>query len=89
MAAAAAGFRVVRNLAWGVALYVDDLVTREAHRGAGHATALLAALDDAARAEGCRELHLDSGVQPERQAAHRRYFGHGMRVSSFHFQKDV
>lgn len=88
-AAAAAGFRVVRMLAWGTGLYVDDLVTRPEHRGAGHATALLAALDAEGRRSGCGELHLDSGVQEARQAAHRRYFGHGMRIASYHFSKPL
>lgn len=88
-AAAVAGFRLVRMLAWDLSLYVDDLVTRPEHRGAGHATALLRRLDEIGREAGCRELHLDSGVQAERQAAHRRYFGHGMRVASFHFTKPL
>jgi GNAT superfamily N-acetyltransferase len=88
-AAAVAGFRIVENLAWGRSLYVDDLVTHPDHRGAGLATALLAWLDAEARREGCRELHLDSGVVPERQAAHRRYFGHGMRIASYHFEKPL
>ena len=41
-AAAAAGFRVGENLAWGRFLYVDDLVTRAAARGRGHADAVMA-----------------------------------------------
>jgi GNAT superfamily N-acetyltransferase len=86
-AAAVAGFRIAESLAWGRALYVDDLVTHPDHRGAGLATALLAWLDAEARRAGCRELHLDSGVVPERQAAHRRYFGHGMRIAAYHFTK--
>ncbi|HYF27291.1 MAG TPA: GNAT family N-acetyltransferase [Baekduia sp.] len=88
-AAAVAGFRVLRMLAHGTFLYVDDLVTVRAHRGAGHATALLRALDAHAREAGCAALHLDSGVGPERQAAHRRYFGHGMRIASYHFTKPL
>src|SRR5260221_11704522 len=34
---AVAGFRTLHTLAWGHVLYVDDLVTREAYRGHGHA----------------------------------------------------
>ena len=86
---AAAGFRVQENLAFGRHVYVDDLVTAEEHRGHGAATALLAHLDALTAAEGCTQLHLDSGVIPERQAAHRRYFSHGMRITSHHFAKPV
>ena len=84
---AAAGFRRLENLAFGPHLYVDDLVTAARHRGRGAGTALLDHLDGLARAEGCAELHLDSGVVSERQAAHRRYFSHGMRIASYHFTK--
>ena len=88
-AVAVAGFREVLSLSWGRTVYVDDLVTAPAHRGEGHATALLGALDAIARVAGCGELHLDSGVGADRQAAHRRYFGHGMRVAAFHFSKPL
>jgi hypothetical protein len=36
-----------------------------------------------ARREGCRALHLDSGVQ--RFAAHRFYLGKRMEITSRHF----
>jgi GNAT superfamily N-acetyltransferase len=85
----AAGFRVLTTLAFGRILHVDDLVTAEAHRGQGAATALLDHLDALTATEGCTQLHLDSGVVPERQAAHRRYFSHGMRITSYHFAKPI
>jgi GNAT superfamily N-acetyltransferase len=88
-AAAVAGFRVNEFLAWGRHLYVDDLVTAEAHRGRGHADRLFAWLEAEARREGCAELHLDSGVGEERQDAHRFYFRHGLRIASFHFAREV
>jgi GNAT superfamily N-acetyltransferase len=84
-AAAVAGFRVVHNLAWGRFVYVDDLVTRAALRGRGHADAVMAWVEREARRQGCGELHLDSGVGPDRADAHRFYFRHGMRISSYHF----
>jgi GNAT superfamily N-acetyltransferase len=84
-AAAVAGFRVVHNLAWGRFAYVDDLVTRAALRGRGHADAVMAWVEREARRQGCGELHLDSGVGPDRADAHRFYFRHGMRISSYHF----
>ena len=88
-AAAAAGFRVVEMLAWGRALYVDDLVTLPEHRGRGHADALFAWLDEEAARLGCDQFHLDSGVGPERADAHRFYFRHRLRIVSYHFAKGV
>jgi GNAT superfamily N-acetyltransferase len=81
--AAVAGFRILENLAWGRFLYVDDLVTRSDARSCGHGARLLRWLHRLARSEGCRELHLDSGVQ--RADAHRFYVREGMRLSSYHF----
>jgi hypothetical protein len=43
-------------------------------------------LDEAARL-GCDELHLDSGVGPEREDAHRLYFNAGLRITSYHFAR--
>lgn len=80
---AVAGFRVQENLAWGRFLYVDDLVTRAADRSRGLGAALLDWLSQLARAEGCVQLHLDSGVQ--RLEAHRFYAARGMRLTSHHF----
>ena len=88
-AAAAAGFRVGENLAWGRFLYVDDLVTRAAARGRGHADAVMALVAEIAAREGCGELHLDSGVGPEREDAHRFYFRHRMRINSYHFARGL
>lgn len=89
-ALAVAGFRTVRMLAWGLgAIYVDDLVTRAAHRGAGHAGALVRWLLEEAPRQECDELHLDSGVGADRQDAHRFYFRQGMRITSYHFARKV
>ena len=78
-----AGFRISEWLAWGKALYVDDLVTDAQERGRGVGRALMAWLVEHARAEGCAQLHLDSGVQ--RFGAHRFYLMQGMHISSHHF----
>ena len=80
---ACAGFRVGEWLAWGKALYVDDLVTDEHSRSMGHGDALFEWLLETARAEGCGQLHLDSGVQ--RFAAHRFYLRKRMDITSHHF----
>ena len=82
-AAAVAGFRIGENLAWGRFLYVDDLVTDEAVRSQGVGTALLEFLAEAARENGCAELHLDSGVQ--RFGAHPFYLANRMDITSHHF----
>lgn len=81
---AVAGFRVGETLFAGKWLYVDDLVTDEASRSKGYGKALLDFLKAHARAEGCREFHLDSGTQ--RAEAHAFYFREGLHISSYHFQ---
>lgn len=78
-----AGFVIGTKLAWGKHIYVDDLVTAEAHRSRGAGAAMLAWLEDYARAEGCGQLHLDSGVQ--RFRAHRFYLREGFVIASHHF----
>ena len=86
-APAVAGFRIARNLAWGRHLYVDDLSTLPEARGHGYGAALMEWLIERAREEGCAELHLDSGVGPERESAHRLYFGSRLRIASYHFTR--
>ena len=82
-----AGFRVARSLWMGKHLYVDDLVSDQNTRSRGHGDALVAWLTDLAKSQGCRFLHLDSGVQ--RADAHRFYMKQGMSISCFHFQKSL
>jgi GNAT superfamily N-acetyltransferase len=86
-AAGAAGFRVADSLAWGHYLYVDDLVTREAARRAGHATALLEWLRAEADRNGCDTFQLDSGVH--RHDAHRLYLRWGLSITGHHFGRVV
>ena len=88
-AAAVAGFRVSHMIAFGRYMYVDDLVTAADRRGRGHADRTFAwLLEEAARQE-CEQFHLDSGVGPERADAHRFYFRHGMRITSYHFARGL
>jgi GNAT superfamily N-acetyltransferase len=84
---AVTGFRVAENLAWGRYLYVDDLVTLPARRSNGFGAALLSWLKDYARAEGCSQLHLDSGAA--REHAHRFYEREGMTRAGFHFAENI
>jgi GNAT superfamily N-acetyltransferase len=88
-AVAAAGFRLNDHLAWGHALYCDDLSTLPEHRGHGYAAALLDWMIEEARRLACGEFHLDSGVAADRESAHRLYFNKRMRISSYHFSRKV
>jgi len=80
---AVAGYRRGESLAWGAHYYVDDLVTADNVRSHGYGKLLLDWLKDAARAEGCASLQLDSGVQ--RYSAHRFYLRERMHITSHHF----
>lgn len=84
-AVAVAGFRIVHSLSWGHAMYCDDLSTRTAQRRHGYANALFDWMIAEARRIGCDQFHLDSGVGPDREAAHRFYLGKRMRISAHHF----
>ena len=78
-----AGYRIQEYLAWGKALYVDDLVTAEVARSRGYGAALFDWLLNQARENGCGQLHLDSGVQ--RFDAHRFYLNRGLAIHAHHF----
>ena len=81
--AAVAGYRLGESLSWGRYLYVDDLVSDARSRSHGHGRLLLGWLAQQARAAGCAQLHLDSGVQ--RHGAHRFYLRERMDITAFHF----
>lgn len=78
-----AGFVVGTKLAWGKHIYVDDLVTAEHRRSKGAGATMISWLKSHARSQGCRQLHLDSGVQ--RFAAHKFYLREGFKIASHHF----
>ncbi len=88
-AAGVAGFRVGSFLAWGKVIYVDDVSTRAKYRGRGHAGGLMDWLIAEAKRLDCDQLHLDSGVGPDRETAHRLYMNKGLRISAHHFQIDL
>lgn len=85
--AALAGFRIAEYLAWGKAMYVDDLITDEKRRRRGYAQQLFDWLMAAARERGCTQFHLDSGVH--RFDAHRFYLNNRLRISSHHFSMEL
>lgn len=81
---AVAGFRFMEMLYAGRILYVDDLNTDASVRSQGYGHALMAWLKAAARANGCGQLHLDSGVQ--RESTHRFYFRERLTINAYHFR---
>src|SRR5262245_59674218 len=80
---AVAGYRYQDMLFSGKNLYVDDLVTDATQRSKGHGRALLQWLIAQARANGCDNFELDSGVQ--RFDAHRFYLRERMHIAAYHF----
>jgi GNAT superfamily N-acetyltransferase len=84
---ACSGFRILNTLAWGKIVYIDDLVTHEAHRGKGYALSLLDYIQKFARENGCGEIHLDSGYM--RNTAHKVYLNYGFILATHHFSLKV
>ena len=78
-----AGFVMCNKLAWQKHIYVDDLVTDAAVRSTGAGKFIMDWLKNHAREHGCKQLHLDSGVQ--RFAAHKFYLRAGFALNSHHF----
>ena len=82
-----AGFRLLEYLGWGKCMYVDDLVTDEPERSKGFGQQMFAWLVEHAKANGCEQLHLDSGVQ--RFGAHRFYLAVGMDITCHHLAMNL
>lgn len=80
---AVGGYRIMTNFVRGRVLYIDDLVTSDAHRSRGYGKAINDYLRALARDAGCDHLALDSGTG--RVDAHRFYFREGYVITSFHF----
>ena len=81
---AVAGYRFMEMLYCGKIMYVDDLNTDERYRSKGYGKELMDWLKAEARAHGCGQLHLDSGVQ--REETHRFYFRERLAVNCYHFR---
>ena len=78
-----AGFVMGQKLAWTKHIYIDDLVTNEAHRSTGAGGFLIDWLKQYGLENGCQQLHLDSGVT--RFGAHRFYLREDFNITSHHF----
>ena len=84
---ALAGFRVQENLIDGRFFYVDDLVTDESQRGAGHGQLLMDRLKIVARALDCAKLVLDTALA--NSLGQRFYFRQGLLTRSLRFYCDL
>jgi GNAT superfamily N-acetyltransferase len=80
-------WRVIENTYEGRRLYVDDLVTDQAHRSRGIGGIVLRYLEQKAQQLKCDVLALDSGTQ--RTDAHRFYFREGLVIPAFSFRKTL
>ncbi len=88
-AAAVAVFETGYNLFRGKYIYIDDLSTLPGQRGKGYAGIILDWIFAYAREEKFDEVHLDSGVNEARTAAHRLYLNKRFQVTSLHFVSKV
>ena len=79
---AAAGFRVMKTMAWGKILYLDDLIALGTQHGRGWGTILLIWLKKKALTQQCDGMHLDTGYQ--RHAAHKAYLRNGFELNCHH-----
>lgn len=80
-------YRIHENTAYGLKLYLDDLVTDADACSSGVGAALLRHCGQLARAAGCAVVTLDSGTQ--RHRAHRFYLREGFEIVSFSFRKTL
>jgi GNAT superfamily N-acetyltransferase len=62
-------------------------VTLSAYRSRGFGTALLRWIEEHARQKGCKQIHLDTGLQ--REDAQRFYKHKEMEMTGYHFAKKV
>lgn len=79
------GFRELWSTAWGHYMYIDDVSTLETARGKGLADEVLRWVIADAKRRQCEGVHLDSGVERDRAAAHRLYMRNRLRISAHHF----
>jgi GNAT superfamily N-acetyltransferase len=80
---ALAGFRVQENLVHGAHFYVDDLVTDETLRSAGHGKQVMDRLKEEGRRLGCDRLVLDTPLT--NVLGHRFYYRNGLLAAALRF----
>ncbi len=79
------GYRFLEDLAWGLTLYVDDLVVDASQRNRGIGEAFMDFAENECSRRGCETMRLSSGL--EKESAHRFYQRIGMAKRSFSFVK--
>ncbi|WP_444757881.1 GNAT family N-acetyltransferase [Pseudomonas sp. A014] len=84
-AKALAGYRLQENLLYGRFLYVDDLVASAEARCHGLGAALIDALREEGRAQGCAHLVLDTALG--NALGQRFYFRQGLLAKALHFSQ--
>lgn len=82
---ALAGFVISANFALGKKMYIEDLVTTASWRSKHVGRQVLKHLEALAVSEGCRAVHLDSGVQ--RHASHKFLLNNNYQILAHHFVK--
>jgi GNAT superfamily N-acetyltransferase len=80
---ALAGFRIEENLVHGRFLYVDDLVTAEGNRSAGHGGRMMQRLRDEGRRLGLGKIVLDTPLA--NVLGHRFYYRNGLLATALRF----
>ena len=82
-----AGYRLQENLIYGKFLYVDDLITTAHARSDGVGAALIGAVREDARRQGCAHLVLDPGLG--NALGPRFYFRQGLLAAGLHFRQPL
>jgi len=80
---ALAGYRVTENLIYGRFVYIDDLVASSGARRHGLGAALIDAVRDEAKSQGCAYLVLDTALA--NALGQRFYFRQGLLARGLHF----
>lgn len=84
---ACVAFRVAESLSYGRHVSIEEIATLEAYRGRGFGRVLMDHVREAGLKNGCKSLHLNSGLA--RAATRRFYHLYGMDISSFHFRMQM
>ena len=82
-----AGYRLQENLIYGRFVYVDDLAVLDTERRGNIGVSLLDAVAAEAKASGCKQLILDTGLG--NALAQRFYFRCGLLMSAFRFERTL
>lgn len=83
------GYRFQHSLWLGKSLYIIDIATLPDQRGQGYAGRIMDWIEEEAARQNCAAVHLDSGVGPDRAAAHRLYMTKHYQIGCHHFVKKL